>query len=94
MAERGTRARTRRAACRVHSFVPRDGGPVVDHETVRELEKLLVQARLGRIDGLAWAVSIAPEFRERIGQAACDLTGSAARDSAVRDMLDRVARTR
>lgn len=49
MAERGTRARTRRAACRVHSFVPRDGGPVVDHETVRELEKLLVAQEIDRL---------------------------------------------
>lgn len=76
-----TNRATARIACKVLPFVPRNGGPNIDHETVRTLETLLHNARLGRIDGLAWAVSISPEHRVRgRGRVAADTTGAAQRD--------------
>ena len=63
------------APSQVLGFVPRHRGPAVDHDTVRELELLLHNARLGRVTGLIWVASL-PDSKGF----ACDVTGEAARN--------------
>src|ERR1700760_3056820 len=53
--KRRGRSRKVKSPAKVLQFVPRHRGPVVQHDIVRELEKLLHYARLGRVDSFAWA---------------------------------------